>query len=203
MSVFKKSNKPRSARSQIRIKSVQGTMLELPQNQFRSVLEVSSINFELMSETEQDALTDIYQSFLHSLGNDIQIIVRVRELDMDKYIDEFKTRLDHSDQAIYKKQAKQYLAFIRGLVSDNKVLSRRFFVVIPPGSLTETLEQAKEHMQLQIDSVAKGLSKLGMQTRVLEGIELLDLFYSFYSPVQAKRQPLREQTIRLLQEAYL
>lgn len=203
MSVFKKSKKPRSARSQIRIKSVQGNILELPSNQYRSVLEVSSINFELMSETEQDALTDIYQSFLHSLGNDIQIIVRVRELDMEKYIDEFKNRLNQSDQAIYKKQAKQYLSFIRGLVSDNKVLSRRFFVVISPGSVAETYEQAKEHLQLQIDGVAKGLGKLGMQTSVLEGIELLDLFYSFYSPTQAKRQPLKEQTIRLLQEAYL
>lgn len=203
MSVFKKSKKPRSARSQIRIKSVQGNILELPSNQYRSVLEVSSINFELMSKTEQDALTDIYQSFLHSLGNDIQIIVRVRELDMEKYIDEFKNRLNQSDQAIYKKQAKQYLSFIRGLVSDNKVLSRRFFVVISPGSVAETYEQAKEHLQLQIDGVAKGLGKLGMQTSVLEGIELLDLFYSFYSPTQAKRQPLKEQTIRLLQEAYL
>lgn len=203
MSVFKKSKKPRSARSQIRIKSVQGNILELPSNQYRSVLEVSSINFELMSETEQDALTDIYQSFLHSLGNDIQIIVRVRELDMEKYIDEFNNRLNQSDQAIYKKQAKQYLSFIRGLVSDNKVLSRRFFVVISPGSVAETYEQAKEHLQLQIDGVAKGLGKLGMQTSVLEGIELLDLFYSFYSPTQAKRQPLKEQTIRLLQEAYL
>lgn len=203
MSVFRKSNKPRSARSQIRITSVQGSALELPGKQFRSVLEVSSINFELMSETEQDALTDTYQSFLHSLGNDIQIIARVRELDMDKYIEEFNTRLDHSDKRIYKKQARQYLQFIRGLVSDNKVLSRRFYVVISPSGLVDNYEQAKEQLHLQADSVTKGLGKLGMQTRVLEGIELLDLFYSFYSPAQAKRQPLREQTIRLLQEAYL
>lgn len=127
----------------------------------------------------------------------------MRELDMEKYIEEFKTRLNHSDKAIYKKQAKQYLSFIRGLVSDNKVLSRRFYIVLSPASSVETLEQAKEQLQIQSDSVTKGLGKLGMQTRLLEGLELLDLFYSFYSPAQAKQQPLREQTIRLLQEAYL
>ncbi|MCA9329887.1 TraC family protein, partial [Candidatus Saccharibacteria bacterium] len=175
MSVFKKSNKPRSSRAQICIKSVQGNILELPQNQYRSILEVSSINFELMSETEQDALTDTYQSFLHSLSNDIQIIVRVRELDMEKYIEEFKARLHNRDKAIYQKQAKQYLSFIRGLVSDNKVLSRRFYVVVSPIEAVDSHESAKEQLLLQVDSINKGLGKLGMQTRQLEGLELLEL----------------------------
>jgi hypothetical protein len=203
MSVFRKTTKPRSARAQIQIKSVQGSILELPGNQFRSILEVSSINFELMIETEQDALTDTYQSFLHSLGSDIQIIVRVWELDMEKYIEEFRTRNNSNDSIIYKKQMQDYLNFIGSLVSDNKILSRRFFVVVSPATTVRDIDGAREQLQIQAEVVTKGLGKLSMQTRLLSGIELLDLFYSFYSPAQAKLQPLRNQTIALLQEAYL
>ena len=61
----------------------------------------------------------------------------------------------------------------------------------------------KEQLKQQADIVAKGLGRLGMQTTKLSSLEVLDLFYSFYSPEHAKRQPLRDQTIKMMQKAYL
>ena len=46
----------------------------------------------------------------------------------------------------------------------------------------------------------RGVEKLGMKARQLDSIELLDLFYSFYNPAQAKTQELKEQTIQMLLE---
>ena len=42
------------------------------------------------------------------------------------------------------------------------------------------------------------MTRLGMHTRQLSSLEILDLFYSFYSPTQAKVQPLTEQTLQLI-----
>ncbi len=203
MSILKKSNKPNSSRTQIRIKGVRDGVLLLPGSKYRTVLESSSINFELMSEEEQDALIDAYQSFLNSLSSDIQIMIRVRELDMDKYLEGFKTRVESEDHDIYKSQAKDYIKFINGLVVSNKILTRKFYIVIPYDSKDAEFSEAVEQLKQTSDMVAKGLGKLGMQVRKLSSLEVLDLFYSFYSPGQAKRQPLREQTIKLLQESYL
>lgn len=75
-----KSNKRASSRRQISIKGVKDGVLILPNNQFRIALEVSSLNFELKSEAEQDALIDTYESFLNSLPGPLQIIVRVVNL---------------------------------------------------------------------------------------------------------------------------
>jgi hypothetical protein len=61
----------------------------------------------------------------------------------------------------------------------------------------------KEQLSLTADIVTKGLARLGMQSRQLSSLEVLDLFYSFYSPGQAKRQPLSAQTLKLLSEAYV
>ena len=86
MSVLQKSNRKASARDQIDIQSVKNGVLILPGNKYRKVLSVSPVNFELRSEDEQDAIIDTYESFLNSLGHPLQILIRTRELDMDKYL---------------------------------------------------------------------------------------------------------------------
>lgn len=203
MSILKKSNKKYSSRNQIDIEGVRDGILVLPRKEYRVILESSSINFELMSEDEQDALIDTYQNFLNSINTSFQILVRIRELDMDKYLEGFKSRMNSKEKEIYKKQAENYMEFISGLVSNNKILTRKFYVVLPYKSNDDEFTVVKEQLQLQSDLVAKGLGRLGMQIRKLNSLEVLDLFYSFYNPGQAKRAPLREQTIQLLKEAYL
>ena len=49
----------------------------------------------------------------------------------------------------------------------------------------------------------KGMLRIGMHTKQLGSLEILDLFYSFYSPVQSKIQPLTEQTLQLIHTALI
>jgi hypothetical protein len=88
------------------------------------------------------------------------------------------------------------------LVAGNKILSRRFYVVIPYKNSDKSKEFSliEEQINLQRDIVLRGLEKLGMKARVLDSLELLDLFYSFYSPAQAKTQELKGHTIEALLE---
>lgn len=203
MSIFKKSNNKVSSRQQINIKGVRSDVLILPNDRYRAVLEMSSINFELKSEAEQDAIIETYQSFLNSLSTGLQIIVRVREMDMEKYLDNFRSKMKHEKEAVYKTEIKNYTEFVSRLITKNKILSRHFYVVVPFDSKEKNFDIIKEQLSLTTDIVAKGLSRLGMQARLLSSIEILDLFYSFYSPELAKRQPLRDQTMKLLTESYL
>ena len=203
MSILKKSNKPASSREQIRIDGVRDGILILPNKEYRLILQTSSINFELMSEDEQDALIDTYQNFLNSLNTSFQIVIRIRELDMDKYLQGFRNKINNHDEHIYKKQAENYIDFVGKLVTNNKILTRRFYVVLPYKATDQDFSIVSEQLKQSAELVAKGLGRLGMQTQKLNSLEVLDLFYSFYSPAQAKRQPLREQTIQLLKEAYL
>lgn len=203
MSMLKKSTKPLSSRQQIRIQGVRDGVLILPNNEYRVVLESSSINFELMSESEQDALIDSYQSFLNSLNTPFQILVRVRELDMDKYVEAFRGRLKENDDEAFIDQTESYTRFVKSLVSDNKILTRSFYIVLPYSADGKDFDVVKEQLKLASDIVAKGLGRMGMQARKLSSLEVLDLFYSFYSPKSAKRQPLTDQTMKILKESYL
>lgn len=197
MSLSNRSKTKGSARTQIGIKEVRDGILVLPGNRYRAVLATSSINLELQSEAEQDVIVDTFQAFLNSLTRPIQILIRVRELDIDRYLEDLQlSRIDET-KAVYKKQLENYSEFIRKLVAGNKILSRRFYVVVPYENKDVTdFDLAREQLLLEQEIVIKGLEKLGMTARPLTSMEILDLFYSFYRPEQAKTQPLVKAIMR-------
>ena len=200
MSIYQKSGK-RSSRRQISIIGVENGVLVLPPHEYRMVLEASSINFELMSEAEQDVLLENYQSFLQSLPCPLQIVVRVREVDMEDYLEAARQRGESEINPVYQRQMSAYVDYVRGLIKSNKILSRRFYIVLSHSSQKTAFEFASDQLGLHADIISTGLAKLGMNTRQLGSLEILDLFYSFYSDGRSKRQPLREQTFELLTKA--
>ena len=186
------SPKPKgSARSQIGIEEVRGNVLVLPGNHYRMILQTSSVNFELKSEDEQDALIDGFQSFLNSLTLPVQVVVRIRELDIDRYLEGFEAARSEEATPIYRDQLAHYGSFIRSLVSGNKILSRMFYVIVPLESKANSeFSVLQSQLNLEVEIITKGLEKLGMSVRIVPGLEVLNLFYSFYQPEAAKTQPL-------------
>jgi hypothetical protein len=204
MFALRKSKARSSSRSQIGIKGVNDGILILPNNSYRAILEVSSVNFELKSEDEQDAIIETYESFLNSVGTSLQILIRTREIDMDKYLSDLRERLENEDEPVYMEQLKNYEEFIKSLILSNKILTRRFYVIVPYNNIGKPdFELIKEQLGSTVDVVAKGMNRLGMQVRQLSSIEALDLFYSFYNPQQAKIQPLTEKAIRMIYTALI
>lgn len=203
MSILNKAKKRASSRQQINIKGVKDGILMLNRNRYRAVYEVSSVNFELKSEEEQDALIDTYESFLNSLPCPLQIIVRIRELDMSKYLSDLNARLAGEEEDIYRTQIQNYSEFVQELVEDNSILSRHFYVVLPFDAKDAGFDTAKERLAINGDIVSKGFMRLGVRTRQLDSLEVLDLFHSFYNPAQAKRQPITDQVVQLLNNSYV
>jgi hypothetical protein len=201
---LRKSKKTTSSRNQIAIKGVRDGILMLPNNEYRAILQVSSLNFELRSEDEQDAIIETYESFLNSVGTSLQILVRTREIDMDKYLEDLAERLDGETVPIYRTQLENYDEFIRSLITDNKILTRHFYIVLPyKVSGKVDFDLVSEQLKIQLDIVSKGLGRLGMHADQLDSLEVLDLFYSFYSPTQAKIQPLTEQALQIIHTALI
>jgi len=191
------SAKKGSARTQIGIKEVRDGILVLPNNRYRLIMATSSLNFELQSEAEQDVIVDTFQAFLNSLTKPVQILIRVRELDIDQYLEDLKASRSNETSEVYQKQLEYYSAFIRKLVAGNKILSRRFYIVIPyEGKSANDFAFAKQQLMLEQEIIAKGLERLGMTARPVNSLEILELFYSFYRPEQAKLQPLTQAIAR-------
>jgi hypothetical protein len=185
-----KETRHASSRRQIDILGARNGVLLLTRQRFRSVMEVSSVNFELKSEAEQDVLIETYQSFLNAISCPLQFLIRTRELDMDKYLRDLGERLSSEREAIYRSQLKNYALFIHSLIETNKILTRNFYVVIPyDGAPATDFSVATEHIAITADIVRR--------------VDVLDLFYSFYNPRLAKIQPLSSQAISLLHASFI
>jgi len=199
MSIFSKSKKS-SSRGQIQIKEVVDNILVLPGNEYRQILETSSVNFELKSEEEQDVIIDSFQNFLNSLPCEIQILVRVREVDIDRYVEDIGKTKDKETIPAYKKQIEGYCSFVKKLVSGNKILSRRFYIVIPYKHTErhQDMKLIKEHLNLEKDIIVKGLERMQMKARSITSLEILNLFYGFYNPESLKTQAITRETVEAI-----
>jgi len=199
MSIFSKSKKS-SSRGQIQIKEVVDNILVLPGNEYRQILETSSVNFELKSEEEQDVIIDSFQNFLNSLPCEIQILVRVREVDIDRYVEDIGKTKDKETIPAYKKQIEGYCSVVKKLVSGNKILSRRFYIVIPYKHTErhQDMKLIKEHLNLEKDIIVKGLERMQMKARSITGLEILNLFYGFYNPESLKTQAITRETVEAI-----
>jgi hypothetical protein len=79
---------------------------------YRAVLEVSSLNFLLKSEEEQDALVERYRSMLKALTFPIQIVIRNGRLDLRPYLERVRSHL--GEPALLKSEPVQNLVLAFG-----------------------------------------------------------------------------------------
>jgi hypothetical protein len=204
MSLLTKSNSRGSSRRQIAIKGIDGNILELPDGEHRLIMQTSSINLELKSEAEQDAIIETYQKFLNSLACPIQIVVQIREVDIDKYLEDYRKRVKDETVEAYRQQSEVYQKFVRDLIKTNKILTKHFYIVVPYTDRNNTsMEVIKDQLSMHAKVIEQGLGKLGMQIRILSGLEALDLFYAYYNAEQAKLQPLKQQTMHMLAQQFM
>lgn len=205
MWLLSKNKSKVSSRKQMQLKEVRDGILILPNNRYRMVLETSSVNFELKSDEEQDVLLEGYQNFLNSLPGRLQILIKVREVDVASYLEQISKSKETEKEAVYREQIDNYTDFISKVVSGNKILTRRFYIIIPYDHTgrKNDFSVIREHMFLQKDLVLRGLEKLGMKARCLDTLEVLQQFYSFYNSKQAKTQELTKDSLQqLLEDTY-
>ena len=73
---------PNSTQNTLQIAEIRDGIVIMDDGSFRSVVMVKSINFDLMSLQEQEAVESGYQGFLNSLYFPIQIFIRSQKVDL-------------------------------------------------------------------------------------------------------------------------
>ena len=92
---------PNSTQNSIEIAAIRDGVVIMNDGSFRSVVMAKSINFDLMSNQEQEAVEYAYQGFLNSLYFDVQITMRSRKIDMRPYLERLgKIRTETSNMLL-------------------------------------------------------------------------------------------------------
>ena len=106
-------------------------ILILKNKTLRGILMVSSVNFALKAEEEQNAIIYQFQDFINSLDFTLQIIVQSRRLNITGYLDKLKELEGHQDSKLLQTQTADYRKFIQDLITRGSIMSKNFFVIVP------------------------------------------------------------------------
>jgi len=125
-----KSN-PNSTQNALQIAEIRDGIVIMNDGSFRSVLMVKSVNFDLMSAGEREAIEYAFQGFLNSLYFPVQIFIRSQKVDIRPYLEKLdKIRQEH-DNMLLALLMEDYLGFVDALALQTNIMDKKFYVVIP------------------------------------------------------------------------
>lgn len=171
------------------------------------VIQTTAVNFDLLSEFEQDNKIYAFAGLLNSLNFHIQILIRTNRIDISNYVDYLKGQSKKPMTEGLRKQLEIYTQFIQNLIVQNDVLDKKFYIVIPynpsgvvkPPSIIpkkedkeqkeiskrqrdRMVEQAKIFLFPKRDHILKQLGRMGLNGHQLTSNELMEIMYSIYNP---------------------
>jgi hypothetical protein len=216
-----KPKNPNSTQNTLLLSEVRDNMVIMTDGSFRAVVACKSINFDLMSSTEREGVEYSYQNFLNALNHPIQILIRSQRIDIGPYIDRLVEIRRNQDNMLLNVLMDDYIDYIDMLSQEANIMDKSFFIAIPyypQGDVTNLVEQgkgffgklfnsqkntitkidsityekAKTEIKNRVDGVMAGLFQLGIQSVQLNTKELGELYYNFYNPDTAVREPLAD-----------
>jgi Helicase HerA, central domain len=113
--------------------------------EYRAVIEVSSANFTLQSEEEQELVIAGYRAFLKALSFPIQILLRSQQLDLTPYLKSLREATASLEMATatgrnatWKELAHSHEQFVRELAARRTLLEHRFYLILPSDQSSAT-----------------------------------------------------------------
>jgi hypothetical protein len=172
----------------------------------RGALAVSTINYDLKSSDEQEAIIAQYQNFLNSLDFPVQILITSRKLNLDHYLEFLEKKEREQQNELLRMQISEYRNFVSQLVDVSNIMDKGFYIIVPFSPIESTeksflknlfalsspkkniLEQQevfetyKTQLFQRMDQITAGLSGIGLRLAPVKTQELIELLYNAYNP---------------------
>ena len=212
----KKTNTNASTQSFLEIADIKDNMVILKNGTVRSVLMVSSINFALKNQDEQEGIISSFYSFLNSVDYPLQIVVQSRNLDIDNYLQKLENLSKQQTNELLRMQTLDYTQFIRELLQLQSIMTKKFYVIVPYSALADkkkgffdrltnffspaqTLKLKKkecdeyqDQLFRRVGHVQGGLEGMGLKSTGLDTASLIELYYNSYNPETSKREKIKD-----------
>ncbi|MFA6522374.1 MAG: TraC family protein [Patescibacteria group bacterium] len=208
------------------IAEVREDIVVMKDGTLRAVLMVSSINFALKSQDEQQATIQAYMQFLNGLEYPVQIVVQSRKMNIDAYMQALDEQEKKISNELLKVQIRDYRSFVSDLVELGEIMQKRFYLVIPYDPATdkqrnfwaklqeaispakivklkaEQFAERKTAIMQRVNILSGALGSMSLQTAMLDTQSLIELYYSVYNPQVFDRQKISDTTKVRLEEGF-
>lgn len=198
-----------SSQELIVVEDIQDGIIILKSGGLRAVLEAEGINFDLKGPEEQQTIISAFQEFITSLDFPLQIVAHSEKIDITPYLNKIKNKQKEEPNELLKMQMEDYIQFLESFIAEHNIMNKRFFVTVsyqptvssksifsdiktmlpflaepqtPQQDNKEEFSRNREQLEARISIVSNGLSRIGINNRLLNTEELVQLLYSLYNP---------------------
>lgn len=204
---MKNKNKPvgKTTQSFLRISEIKSDTVVLDDGTLRAILAVSSTNFDLKSQDEQNAIIFSYQRFLNSLTFPVQILMQSRKMEIGGYLEKLKHISEKQTNELLRVQTTEYMEFIGRLIENASIMNKNFYVIVPLGqsifppaggffanlfgggktkeaaARIENFEKARVDLDNRVTAILSSLSSVGLRAVRLRTEEIIQLYYNSYN----------------------
>ncbi len=164
------------------------------------IIRTTAVNFDLLSQNEQEAMILAYAGFLNSLSFPIQVLIHSEKKDVTAYLNLLNKQQSEQKNPVLAARIASYREFVSTTVKERNVLDKKFYIVIPfsalelgvtnvksfvkrttlPYSKNYILGRARNILFPKRDHVLRQLGRFGLQGEHLGTKGLIELFYNIY-----------------------
>ena len=201
----KKKPLGKSTQSFLRISEIKNDTVVMDDGTLRAIIAVSSTNFDLKSQDEQNSIIYNFQRFLNSLDFSIQILMQSRKMEIGSYLEKLKKLAEKQTNELLRVQTNEYIEFISRLIENASIMNKNFYIVEPLGESIfpkaagfmssvfgkgkekqvtqriENFEKAKEKLDNRATSLSSNLSGIGIRAERLKTEQIIQLYYNSYN----------------------
>lgn len=201
----KKTAPGKTTQSFLRVAEIKNDTVVMDDGTLRGILAVSSTNFDLKSQDEQNSIIYNFQHFLNSLDFPIQILMQSRKMEIGTYLEKLKRIAERQTNELLRVQTSEYIDFISRLIDNASIMNKNFYIIVPEGESIrpraagflsrifgdgksreikekmENFERVKEKLDTRLTSVMANLTGVGIRAGRLKTEELIQLYYNSYN----------------------
>lgn len=121
---------PNSTQNSLLIGEVRDGIVIMNDGTFRAVVMCRSINFDLMSAQEREAVEFSFQGFLNSLYFPIQIFIRSQKVDLRPYLEKLDKKRAGEANMLLALLMDDYITFLSEIAQETNIMDKNFYLVI-------------------------------------------------------------------------
>ncbi len=201
----KKKAVGKNTQSFLRLSEIKNDTVVVDDGTLRAIINVSSTNFDLKSQDEQNSIIFNFQRFLNSLDFSVQILMQSRKMEIGGYLEKLKTLAEKQTNELLRVQTVEYTEFITRLIENASIMNKNFYVIVPLGESIfpatagffskifgggkskeitqkiENFEKAKEKLDTRVTAILANLGGVGVRGVRLKTEEIIQLYYNSYN----------------------
>lgn len=171
--------------------NIKNGVIDLGNDKYRAVIEVQSLNYDLLSGAEQDNIELMFRRFLTSLIFPIQIHIQTRVLDNKQRVIATEKMINKSVEQFpqlgdYAQKYLNSMIELPNIINNN--LQKKKYIIIPYDdaySLTKLSDEEKrEYIEKELENrcglIRNGLHGIGLRTKRLGTNDIVEMNYAIF-----------------------